>query len=231
MEPVTTIDPSEGGTLPGVPAATATDTGRGRARLVGAVVGAVAGLLAIAALTIVARLTGLGEWVGLALLVGEDGVFSLESGAPFAWVVPPLAAGIVGALTAPGAARGVRWSGWWMGFLTYGLGIVIGAVLLVLVPTGVMDASSEFPADPISLVVGGLVLTFVGAIIAAPVLALCVAAGVAWAAIVRRLAPLRAGTDPGARPIVVLGVVAAILAVLWLMVTTFLDILVQSQVE
>jgi hypothetical protein len=226
MDPVTTIDPVDAGASQPVSVA----AGRS-ARLVGALVGALAGLLAIAALYAIARVTGLGEWVGLALLVGEDGVFSLSTGAPFAWAVPPLAAAVVGAATAPGAARGVRWSGWWMGFLTYGLGILIGAILLVLVPTGVMSASSEFPMNPINLVVGGLVLAFVGTIIAAPVLALCVAAGIAWAAIVRRVAPVDAGVDPGSRPIIVLGVIAAILAVLWLMVTTFLDILVQSQAQ
>ena len=223
MEPVTTIDPAGAG---------ATSSMRGLpARLLGALIGAVAGILAIAALYAIARVTGWGDWVGLALLVGEDGVFSLTSGAPLAWAVPPLAAAVVGAATAPAAARGVRWSGWWMGYLTYFLAILLGALVLVLVPTGVVGSSADWSVSPINLAVGMLTLAFVGAVIAAPLLILCVAAGVGWAALVRRLAPIDGGADPGSRPIIVLGAVAGVLAVLWVMVTTLLDILVASQVD
>ena len=224
MDPVTTIDPAEADARDDALA-----TGHLPARLVGAALGAVAGLVAIGGLYLIARVSGWSEWVGLALLVGEDGVFSPTSGAPLAWAVPPLAAAVVGAVTAPAAARGVRWSGWWMGFLTYFLGILLGAIVLVLIPTSALETSGDFQVSPVTYVVGLLTLAFVGSIIAAPMLVLCVAAGIGWAAIVRRVAPAGDGTDPGARPIIVLGVVAAILAVLWLMVTTFLDILVQSQ--
>jgi hypothetical protein len=234
MDPVTTIDATEAGpplsgaVVPGGETATP-QAPRRPTRLIGALAGAGAGVLAIAGLFAIARLTGWSEWVGLALVVGEDGVFSPTTGVPLAWAVPSLAAAIVGAATAPAAARGVRWSGWWMGFLTYGLGILIGALLLVLVPTGVIDGSTGWPGGPLDLVVGMLTLTFVGTIIVAPLLVLCVLAGIGWAAVVHRVSPAPGGIDPGSRPIVVLGVVAAILAVLWLLVSTFLDILVAAQ--
>ena len=195
-------------------------------------VGAAAGLLAIAGLFAIARVTGLSEWVGLALIVGEDGVFSPSTGVPLAWAVPPLAAAVIGALTGPAAARGVRWSGWWMGYLTYGLGIVIGALVLVLLPTGVIGSSTDVQVGPLDLVgrrprprrrgghhrragpgdvrarrdrLGG-----------------------------RRPTPgarPTAGSDPGGRPIIVMGVVAGVLALLWLTITTFLDVLVNSQLD
>ena len=200
-------------------------------RLVGAIAGAVVGLLAIAALFAVGRVTGLAESIGLALVVGEDGIFSPTRGAPLAWAVPPLAAGLVGAGTGPTAARGVRWAGTWMGVLTYGLGIVIGALVLVVPLFGGDVTASAMPSGSmsvVSVVVGVATLILVGSVVFAPVLLLCVAAGVGWAAAVRRLAPLSLAVHEG-KPIIVLAVVATILGVLWFMLVTFLDILVDSQ--
>ncbi len=221
MEPVTTIDPTEG--------RSSVATSRFGARAVGAVVGAVVGLAAIGILFVVARLLGVADSTAFALMVGEDGVFSPTSGAPLAWAVPPLAAAIVGAGTGPTAARGVEWSGAWMGFLTYLLGIVIGAILLVLVPTVALTETEGVPVGPMNLVFGALVLAVVGAIIATPLLLLCVGGGVVWAAVVRRVAPADGGATPGSRPALLIVIVGVVLGVLWVMLTTFLEVLVTSQ--
>lgn len=221
MEPVTTIDPT------GERSSAA--AGRFGARLVGAVVGAVAGLAAIAVLFVLSRLLGVADSTAFALLVGEDGVFSPTAGAPLAWLVPPIAAALVGAGTGPTAARGAEWSGAWMGFLTYLLGIVIGAVLLVLVPTGALTTAEGVSVGPINLLFGALVLAVVGGIIATPLLPLCVAGGVVWATVVRRVAPAAGDATPGSRPALLIVIVGLVLGVLWVLLTTFLEVLVTSQ--
>ena len=180
----------------------------------------------------VGRLTGLSEWSAFALVVGEDGVFSPTTGAPLAWVVPPLAAAVAGGITGPTAARHVAWAGTWMGFVTYAIGVVVGAVVLVVPMLGGgtgFSAPEPGSMSVVTIVVGVVTLIFIGTIVFAPVLLLCVAAGAGWAAVVRRVVGAPVPTDPGSRPILALAAIGGVLALLWLALTTFLDILVQSQ--
>ena len=221
MEPVTTIEPAvDADPTPATPA-----TGR-PARLIGAVLGAVVGLVVFGAVILLGRLTGLAETPALAMVAGEDGILSPTGGAPLAWLVPPLAAAVAGAIDGPAAARGVRWTGTWMGFVTYLIGVVVGAVLLV----GVLASdTAEVSSSPLQLLTGVPILILAGAVILAPVLLACIAMGIAWAAVVRRVAGSPSTPIDAARPVLIVAIVGAILAVLWLVWSFIISVLVATQ--
>ena len=221
MEPVTTIEPAvDADPVPATPA-----TG-GRARLVGALLGAVAGLVVFAVVILVGRVTGLAETPALAMVAGEDGILSPTGGAPLAWLVPPLAAALAGAIDGPAAARGVRWTGTWMGFVTYLIGVVVGAVLLV----GVLASdTADVSSSPLQLLTGLPILMLAGAVVLAPVLLACVAMGIGWAAVVRRVAGTPGATTDAARPVLIVAIVGAVLGALWLIWSFIISVLVATQ--
>jgi hypothetical protein len=221
MEPVTTIEPAE---AVDPPPATPT-TGR-PARLIGAAVGAVLGLATFALVILVGRLTGLAETPALAMVAGEEGILSPTGGAPLAWLVPPLAAAVAGALDGPAASRGVRWVGTWMGFVTYVVGVAIGAVLLVGVLASETTTASS---SPLGLLTGIPILLLAGAVVLAPLLLVCIALGIGWAAVLRRVAGGGAGGSDDARPVLLVAIVGAVLAALWLIWSFIISILVATQ--
>jgi hypothetical protein len=237
METVTPIPPAAGTVPVDAP------VHRGRAALVGAVIGAALGLGGMALLVVVGTATGLAAHTAFALVIGPDGIFSPTGGAPFVWVVPPVAAGLAGALLAARARRRAPWAGVTMGYVTYALGIAIGPVFVLFLPSlesatagsggiGVLDAT-------LGLLIGMGFLWLAGAVALAPLLVVCAAAGVAWAAALRAVFPASGavrGVEPGSpgsgRGVTLataLVVIAGVLGFLWVLLTTFLQILVDSQ--
>jgi hypothetical protein len=221
MEPVTTIEPIAGADPP--PATPLTGM---PGRLLGAVVGAVLGLATFAAIIALGRLTGFAETPALAMVAGEEGILSPTGGAPLAWLVPPLAAALAGTLDGPAAARGVRWVGTWMGFVTYLVGVAIGAVLLV----GVLASeTSTTSSSPLGLLTGIPILLLAGAVVLAPLLLVCIALGIAWAAVLRRVAGGPPVASGDARPVLLVAVVGVVLAALWLIWSFIISVLVATQ--
>jgi hypothetical protein len=199
-------------------------------RVLGAALGAAIGLAAMVLLSVVARVTGLHESIPLAFAVGESGVFSPTEGFLPAWFVPPIATGLAGGLLARSAVARVRWAGSAMGFVTYLLAILLGATVLV---AAVVGGAMSGPAvtSIVDIAIGWIVFVVIGAVVMTPLLAVCVVAGIAWAALLRRIAP-----DPGPAfddaPgwwLPLMAVVAIGLGVLWFLWATFLQILVESQ--
>jgi len=220
MEPVTTIEPAvDADPVPAMPAT-------GRARLVGALLGAVAALVVFAVVILVGRLTGLAETPALAMVAGEDGILSPTGGAPLAWLVPPLAAALAGAIDGPAAARRVRWAGTWMGFVTYLIGVVVGAVLLV----GVLASdTADVSSSPLQLLAGLPILMLAGAVVLAPVLLACIAMGIGWAAVVQRIAGVPGATTDAARPVPIVAIAGVVLGALWLIWSFIISVLVATQ--
>lgn len=214
-----------------------------RARLLGGLLGAGLGIAGMALLYALGTAAGFAAHPAFALAIGPDGIFSPTGGAPFVWLVPPLAAGLAGLLLAGRAARRAAWAGVTMGYLTYGLGIAMGPVFVLFLPSlgaegggavGILDAG-------LSLLIGIGVLWLIGAVALAPLLVVCAGAGVAWAAALRALVPAGAGGGGAEIPGlageprggllsgVALIVIAGVLGFLWALLTTFLQILVDSQ--
>lgn len=221
MEPVTTIEPA----LDADPMPATLPAGR-PTRLIGAVLGAAVGLVVFAAVILLGRLTGLAETPALAMVAGEEGILSPTGGAPLAWLVPPLAAALAGAIDGPAAARGVRWTGTWMGFVTYLIGVVVGAVLLV----GVLASdTADVSSSPLQLLTGVPILILAGAVVLAPVLLACIALGIVWAAGMRRVSGSPSAATDATRPVLIVAIVGVILAVLWLIWSFIISVLVATQ--
>lgn len=124
----------------------------------------------------------------------------------FVWAVPPIAAGLAGALVAPWAAGRARWAGMAMGYVSYLLGIGLGPLFVLVLPSigapqAVGSGAVSVLDSLLSIVFGVGVLWFIGAVILAPLLSACVVAGIAWAAGVRRVvAGPGTATPPGLDP-------------------------------
>lgn len=216
---------------------------RARVGLIGLALGALVGGIATAALLLVGLASGIASGGSLDLLVGPDGIFAPDRGARFVWLVPPIAAGVAGAIVAPWAVRRTRWAGTAMGYLTYLLGIGIGPLFVLVLPslgasTVGTDAVSAFDSL-LSVIFGVGVLWFIGAVILAPLLVACVLGGIGWAAAVRRMVggsavvdDRRAGApSPVADrqlvdgPLIVMVVIASVLGLLWLLLVAVLQVL------
>lgn len=214
-----------------------------RVRWIGFGLGALVGGLATVALLVAGIVSGIASGSSIALLIGPDGVLAPDRGARSVWAVPPIAAGVAGAIVAPWARRRRRWAGMTMGFTTYLVGIVIGPlVVFVLSSVGApptVGASEVSIVDSfLGLVFGVGVLWIVGAVFLAPLLVACVLAGITWAALLRRVvqepastasSPTSARTPLIDGPLVAMVVVAGVLAVLWLLLTAFLQFLADAQ--
>ena len=200
-------------------------------RAAGAALGAVLGLAAMVLLLVVARLTGLDESIPLAFAVGESGIFSPTEGFLPAWIVPAIATGLAGALLSRSATTRTRWAGSAMGFVAYLLAIVIGATVLVgAVVGGAMDGPAV--TNVVDIAIGWVVFVAIGAVVMTPLLAVCVGTGIAWAAIVRRLAPATGYDGVGDAPgwwLPLMLVVAVGLGILWFLWATVLQILIETQ--
>jgi hypothetical protein len=199
-------------------------------RATGAALGAALGLAAMLLLWVVAGVKGLSESVPLGFAVGESGIFSPTEGFLPAWIVPPRATGLAGARLARSAVDRTRWAGAAMGFVAYLLAVVIGAtVLVVAVVLGAM--TGPVVANVVDIAIGWIVFGVIGAVVMAPLLALCVSTGVVWAAVLRRIVPATADSvdDAPGWWLPLMAVVAVGLGILWFLWATFLQILVESQ--
>jgi hypothetical protein len=193
-------------------------------RWLGAVAGAFLGVVAAAAVY-VALLTPPLAGLGLVeSLLGPDGLFTLIGGwSLLVWGTGPVSAALAGGWLAPRAIAGDRWSGIGMGFGTYGIGVVIGP-LLVLGPATVMAGPGPMPVSPMELastwVTSGMVLTAVGAVLLYPLLIVAALFGMGWARLTRSLAEAShlgiAAGPPRPLPVGALIAVAAPLGLLWL---------------
>ena len=200
----------------------------GRIRLLGAAVGAVVGAGALALLWLASAIIGDADIAILDLVAGPDGILSATGGAPGIWIAPVAATALAGGLLAVRAARRRPWSGALMGFVAYGLGVIIGSLLVAILlgtETDPVDAVGFGPAQAL-----GATFLFIpfGAIVLAPLLAVCVAAGILWAAVVRAAVPAPAVAESAARSTalaITLVVVGGTLGALWLIAMWFLDLL------
>lgn len=215
-----------------------------RVRLIGLALGALVGTATTVVLLVAGLVSGIAAGGSIALLFGPDGIFAPDRGARFVWAVPPIAAGLAGALVAPWAIRGPRWAGLTMGFVTYAFGIGIGPLFVLVLPSvgapPTVGSSAMSAFDTLlSLVFGVGVLWFIGAVILAPLLVACVLGGIAWAAGLRRVV---AGSGTVARstsvdaplvdgPFVAMVVVASVLGLLWLLLVTVLQVLADTQLD
>ena len=113
-----------------------------------------------------------------------------------------------------------------MGFVTYLIGVVVGAVLLV----GVLASdTAEVSSSPLQLLSGVPILILAGAVVLAPVLLACIGMGIAWAAVMRRVTGSPGAATDAARPVLIVAIVGAILAVLWLIWSFIISVLVATQ--
>lgn len=211
----------------------------GPVRLVGVGLGVAVGIAVLVLVLGAGLVFGLASGATFALLVGPDGILSPDRGAPYVWVVPPIAAAVAGGLVAPWAVRRRRWAGMTMGYVTYLIAILIGPLFVLILPGlgagPTVGLSAASPLDSLLGVVFGVgLLWFIGAVILAPVLVVFVLGGVAWAIGVRRVVGASPGNAPSGRDddpaidaaLVAMVVVAGVLGVLWVVLTTVLQILV-----
>jgi len=198
-------------------------------RSMGAMLGALLGLGAMGLLYIASTLPAVESLVHTHDILGSDGIAAAGGTRLLAWAVAPVAAAIAGWISAPRALVGRRHAGVRMGFLTYGIAILI-APLLVLGPslTGadVLDGLAADPVESLASVVsnGPSVIVFVigfGSVILWPLLVVCAGAGAVWAEAVRWVT--RGSVDPGPRPDIpetdtrLLLAVAVLLGSFWLL--------------
>ena len=208
-----------------------------RLRLIGLALGVLVGTATTVVLLVAALASGIASGASIAPLFGRDGLFAPDRGARFVWAVPPIAAGLAGAVVAPWAMRGPRWAGMTMGFVTYLVGIGIGPLFVLVLPSlGAppavgSDALSVFDSL-LSVVFGVGVLWFIGAVILAPLLVACALGGIAWAAGLRRVvagsgtvAPPRIDAPLVDGPLLAMVVVASVLGLLWLLLVSVLQLL------
>ena len=173
----------------------------------------------------------------LDLVAGPDGILSATGGAPGIWIAPVAATALSGAFVAVRAARRRPWSGAVMGFVAYALGIVLGSLLVAVLLGTTTDPADAIGYGPGQAVGAALLFIPFGAIVAAPLLAVCVVVGVVWAAILRAVVPAPAMTDPaeadaGSRSTglaVALVVVGGALGMLWLIAMWFLELLAATE--
>jgi hypothetical protein len=103
-----------------------------------------------------------------------------------AWAAGSFAAGVSGVFFARLAARRERWAGAWMGLVTYFLALLVASLMPDLrraIVGQTMWGQSLFEA-----VVGAPIMAVLAGSVLAPLFFLCVAAGLAWAWVVRRFA-------------------------------------------
>ena len=157
-------------------------------RSMGAVIGAVLGLAAMGALYVVSAIPAVESIVFIRSFLTGEGFLAMGGSLP-PWTVAPIAAALGGAVWAPHAMSGSRWAGVTMGYLTYGIALLIAPLAVFAAPWTVDDLSSRAGVDLAeaiaSVFVGIPVIAVLAGIVLAPLLAVCAVAGIAWAAALR----------------------------------------------
>lgn len=139
-------------------------------------------------------------------------------GTALAWAAGPLAALVAGWFQSPRVAARRPWAGLVMGALTYLLGIAFGVIGLAVIDP--LVNGSLAPLDQV--VISVMFLPPVGVFLLAPVLVVCMASGIVWAAALRVVSGSGDGEVDRSPPETsrlgwVLLAVAAGLVVLWVM--------------
>lgn len=198
-------------------------------RSMGATLGAFLGLSAMGVLYIVSGIPAVEDILHVRYILGplgaapDDGATTLGGG-PVAWAVAPIAAGVAGFLCAPRTMAGRRWAGVAMGYLTYGIAILIAPLAVFTAPSAGLDLSVG-PVEEVIRTVGRLFVgvpfvAAIGGVVLAPLLVVCAVGGAVWAATVRRvLRSIGAMVGPtkrsGVDGMVLLGI-AVVLGLLWI---------------
>ena len=144
-----------------------------------------------------------------------------------AWAAGPLAAFVAGWLRSPRVVARRRWAGVVMGALTYVLGIVFGVIGLALIDP-LVNGSAPGIAD---LAMSVMFLPVLEAFALAPVLVVCIASGIVWAAALRLLtgsgnaAEDRSGPDTSRLGWVLLAVTAGLVALWSMFFASFLGLM------
>jgi len=148
-------------------------------------------------------------------------------GTALAWAAGPLAALVAGWFQSPRVAARRPWAGLVMGALTYLLGIAFGVIGLAVIDP--LVNGSLAPIDQVAMSV--MFLPLVGVFLLAPVLVICMASGIIWAAALRLLtgsgdkAKDRSSPDTSRLGWVLLAVAAG-LVVLWVItLSSFLSLI------
>lgn len=154
-------------------------------RLAGAALGSVlcAGLLvALCAAAAIPAVEGL---MRVRFVLGPDGLMP-DGTLPqlAAWACGPVGAALAGVLLAGAAVRGERWAGPWMGIVTFLLTVLLASLIPDL--TRLARGQAPFGEAVSQAVEGAPLMTLLAGAILAPVGALCIVAGTAWAWILRR---------------------------------------------
>jgi hypothetical protein len=143
--------------------------------------------------------------------------------------VAPIAAAVAGWFSADKAVRGQRWAGARMGYVTYAVAILIAPIAVFAVPSvASFDPSSlvEAVEGASGVVVMSLLLAALAGLVLAPLLVVCAATGVLWASAIRfvvRGIPATSNlAPPAAANGTTLALIAAILALFWLVVAAVL---------
>ncbi len=162
-------------------------------RNLGAIIGA---LLALGAIVILYVVTSIPTIESVLLvrtfLSGQDPLRDAVV-LPVMVVVPLVSAAVGGWLLSPRAIRGDRWSGVGMGSMSYLVATLIGPLLAY--------SSTSF-TDPVSFFGGSAVVSAFAVFLLFPLLLVCAAFGMLWAALLRRIVPATSVEIPGeARPL------------------------------
>jgi hypothetical protein len=170
-------------------------------RSMGAVIGAVLAFCAMGALYVASSLPIVESALFIRSFLTGDGFLSMGGGLP-PWTVAPIAAALAGALCAPRTMAGTRWAGVTMGYLTYGIALLLAPLAVFAPPWGMGDLTTRAGIDigeaVVRVLVGIPVIAVLAGVFLAPLLVVCGAAGIAWAASLR--AVLRAGGATVATP-------------------------------
>jgi hypothetical protein len=181
-------------------------------RALGAAIGAVLAVVVIWSAWTVAHLVDRGSGLGLEEVFGRNGIAGGQrAGQVLAWATGPIAAGIAGWVRAPRSIGHVGRNGANMGALTYVLAIAIAPIAglpAALTPTEFGSATGEvLTLVPFLWLASGILL--------APLLLVCIVAGIAWAGLLGIARGPIARTDAPPPSIVLVAALIGLLAVAW----------------
>lgn len=191
------------------------------ARSMGATLGAVLGLAAMAGLYELSAVPEVEAVLHVRLILGPGGYDEVPFSAVLAWTVAPVAAAIAGWFNAARALGGRRWAGVWMGYATYGVAIVIAPFVIYALPSLTMFAPSDLASmakSTADLAAGSVMLVILSGIILAPLLLVCASLGALWARVLRAVlgaTPTSGEDSPPAASGPVLLAIAIVLGILW----------------
>lgn len=188
-------------------------------RLLGALLGAALASAVLVAGYVLGSIPAVERALGLRFLLGPNGFPIADPlGTALAWAAGPLAALVAGWIQSPRVAARRPWAGLVMGAETYLLGIVVGVIGLAVIDP--LINGSLAPIDQVAISV--MFLPVLGVFMLAPVLVVCMASGIVWAASLRLLtgngdgAEHRSGPDTSRLGWVLLAVAAGLVG-LWVM--------------